>query len=236
MALDVYAGPLTRYYAGNWKNTVQQWSEQMGMNYRVVRAGGPSGEEKASHEEAREAVLRWRRRLSEALAPRIHAPLDWVEDAAADYYTERPGWDPFFALLLWAAYEEHPEIRRPADFPEEPSEDAALKSSRDCDSRSRYGQIVSKNLDLWLPGDGAFTFKAGDVCGNEVVMGFGLELVRQLEDLNRRTWKAGVSDIDAWAAADHTTGLEGQARTGFFWFYKCARWAATRRLPLKLDY
>ena len=25
MGLDIYAGPLTRYYSHNWKTVVQQW-------------------------------------------------------------------------------------------------------------------------------------------------------------------------------------------------------------------
>ena len=34
MGLDIYAGTLTRYYAHNWKSTVQQWAEENGYAFK----------------------------------------------------------------------------------------------------------------------------------------------------------------------------------------------------------
>ena len=33
MGLDIYAGPLTRYYSHNWKTVVQQWAEENGYTF-----------------------------------------------------------------------------------------------------------------------------------------------------------------------------------------------------------
>lgn len=53
MGLDLYAGPLTRYYAHNWKTVNQQWAEQYGYGFqRVGPTGEPLGEE---------TVLAWSR-------------------------------------------------------------------------------------------------------------------------------------------------------------------------------
>ncbi len=32
MGLDVYVGPLSRYYTGQWETVVQQWGRQIGPN------------------------------------------------------------------------------------------------------------------------------------------------------------------------------------------------------------
>ena len=36
MGLDIYAGPLTRYYSHNWKTVVQQWAEENGYSIPEV--------------------------------------------------------------------------------------------------------------------------------------------------------------------------------------------------------
>ena len=37
MGLDIYSGTLTRYYARNWKTSVQQWGEANGIQVNMVR-------------------------------------------------------------------------------------------------------------------------------------------------------------------------------------------------------
>ena len=39
MGLDIYAGPLTRYYSHNWKTVVQQWAEENGYSFTAVYRG-----------------------------------------------------------------------------------------------------------------------------------------------------------------------------------------------------
>ena len=36
MGLDIYAGPLTRYYSHNWKTVVQQWAEENGYTFNRI--------------------------------------------------------------------------------------------------------------------------------------------------------------------------------------------------------
>ena len=40
MGLDIYAGTLTRYYAGNWKNVVQMWAEANGYTFNKITPDG----------------------------------------------------------------------------------------------------------------------------------------------------------------------------------------------------
>ena len=40
MGLDIYAGPLTRYYSHNWKTVVQQWAEENGYTFNRITPDG----------------------------------------------------------------------------------------------------------------------------------------------------------------------------------------------------
>ena len=128
VGLDVYAGSLTRYYSGNWDTIVQQTGRMQGFPVHMLRASAPKDVEK-NQDKIQAAVLGWRDRLSKGLQVRLSSPLDWDESAEAPYATDKPGWDCYSALLLWAAYAEHPELTRPAFADENWSKDPAFQAS-----------------------------------------------------------------------------------------------------------
>ena len=41
MALDVYVGPLTLYYAGQWENVAQEAARLQGATYHTIRLDDP---------------------------------------------------------------------------------------------------------------------------------------------------------------------------------------------------
>jgi hypothetical protein len=235
MALDVYVGSLTRYYAGEWENIAERATRERGGDYRVARVGGLF--DSSDPDEIREAVIAWRTSLSESLGERIAAPLDWSEELEAAYYTGRPGWDGFGSLVLWAAYAEHPALRRPASLPEEWDNDPVLMRSNADGVRSRFSHLV-RNVELWLPCNFEFTFEGEDVDGRRVVVGSAAILRRQLEDLNAATWKARPGVVAGWGreAPVDEAPLEQSARHAFAVLLELASQAVEQRLPMKLDY
>src|SRR4029077_13172377 len=106
----------------------------------------------------RKAVLAWREGMKRALKQHLAEPLDWAETSEAPWFTDRPGWDGFGSLVLWAAYAEQSMLRRPAALPKEWDEDAALVRSNAEGFRSRYSHLV-RNVELWLPTTLDFTFE-----------------------------------------------------------------------------
>jgi hypothetical protein len=244
MALEVYVGPLARYYAGEWENV----ADRTGQGPAAGRAGGraPRGREA---ERILHAVLAWRDNLGASLGGRagraaqppetpLEVPLDWDERLDAPYFTGRPGWDGFGSLVLWAAYVEHPSLAAPADLPEEWDNDPALLRSNAEGFRSRYSHLV-RNVELWLPAAFAFTFEGEDVDGRRVVIGSATTLARQLAELNAATWKAGDADLATWARrppAPSRATLELRARYAYAVLMGLARRAVEHRLPMKLDF
>lgn len=181
--------------------------------------------------------MAWREALAASLGDSMPAPLDWDETTEARYFTGRPDWDDFGALVLWAAYAEHPALKRPDLLPEEWDDDPALVHCNAAGFRSRYSHLV-RNVELWLPGPFEFTFEGEDVDRRRIVFGSAATLVRQLADLNDATWKAAEAEIVSWAgtATDDEAPLESRARHAFAVLAGLAQQAVEHRLPMKLDF
>lgn len=112
MGLDIYAGTLTRYYSHNWKTVVQQWAEENGYSFNCITPDGEpaDNEEEMSPAEVQAAVENWRDQILSAISQPGQPPYaPWLEDNEKPYYTDKPDWDAFGAMLLVAAcrtYEE----------------------------------------------------------------------------------------------------------------------------------
>ncbi|MDP2334668.1 MAG: hypothetical protein Q8M19_28655 [Reyranella sp.] len=234
MALDVYVGPLTLYYAGQWENHAQMSAWQQGAVHHTIRLNEPKNKRK-DPERIRAAIVEWRGQLSDGLGPNIMRPLDWDEHSE-DYATVRPNWDGFGSLVLWAAYDDHKDLQPPAHFVEL-SGDPAYERATAQDAESLYPHLI-RDIEFWLPSPFDFTFKAEGPNGDVVSFGSTVTLLRHLRDLNNRTWKADLAMIEAWGVtAPKPDGpLEEAAKYGFSDLFTLAEIACLRGMPMKLDY
>jgi hypothetical protein len=94
------------------------------------------------------------------------------------------------------------------------------------------------DVESWLPCSFEFVFKAEDVGSNLVLIGSSVALLRQLEDLNRRTWHArpDVLATRAFNNFEHGAPLENGARFAFALFLQLARHSVEEKLPMRLDW
>ena len=103
MGLDVYVGTLTRYYAGQWETIVQRTGREQGFAVEVQRQHVDAA---VTDPAALEPVLiEWRDTLSAALSTHLRGPLRWDEGMGPDYFTDKPAWDCYGSLLVWAAHD-----------------------------------------------------------------------------------------------------------------------------------
>ena len=116
MALDVYVGSLTRYYAGDWESVGDRTSRERG---RQTESGQPRAcrRAKKDRERIQASVLAWRRGARAGARTASCRAIRWNETSESPWFTDRPGWDGFGSLVLWAAYAEQPALRRPAALP-----------------------------------------------------------------------------------------------------------------------
>jgi hypothetical protein len=166
----------------------------------------------------------------------IDAPLDWNEGPAAEYFTDRPDWDGYASLLLWAAHAEHPDLPRPARSVKEWASDEAFRRSTAAGAKTAYPNLLC--CESWLPYHASFTFTAATLTGNEVSFGSVYELGAELDRLNKETWNVSDATISKWKDDGRRQGelSEDGARFGMAVMTKLARDAASHRLPMKLDY
>jgi hypothetical protein len=235
MDLDVYVGSLTRYYAGDWETVVQKAAREQGSEVVVRRDTSPDAI--TDPDEIREAVLSWRDQVSQHLGSNLDSPLEWEETANAPYFTDKPGWECYSSLSLWAAYAENPALPRPHEYVEDLDTDAAYLRSTARDIKTAFPQLL-REVELWLPQRFKFTFGVEDLTGQEIICGSSIELFEQLKDLNRRTWNATDKVISEWRqnGAEHNAPLEIGARFAFSIMSELAQQAIEHRLIMKLDY
>lgn len=237
MGLDIYVGSLTRYYSRDWETIVQQAGRESGMEVQIIFSGETVPDSNLSEDETRAAILEWRTGLATELNSYLPEGLNWSEESSTPYYTDKPDWNGYGALMLWAAYAEHPEIARPAAVIKEWHESSVLKASQAQGFSSEFPTLV-KGVELWLPGQFNFIFMASDATGEEVMMGATGQLQAELVKLNQMTWRAVDEDINEWRRVidPNTNSFDELARFGYSIFSSLVEEAVKHELPIKMDY
>lgn len=245
MGLDVYAGTLTRYYSDDWETEWARQAREAGtqsMTVRVDEHGAAREAGKGDPDEVRREVLAWRGALNEAILQDLDASnapkLDWNEGADQPYFTGKPDWDGYAALMLHAAHAIRPDIGRPEGVPGDWRNDQAYKAStgENLDD-SPCGYIMAP--ELWLPGEFLFLFRCTELRGHEVIVGSTEALLANLHGLNERTFRADPETVARWLSGDvedAANDFEAHARHGFAILLYLAEEAVSNALPLKLDY
>ena len=170
-----------------------------------------------------------------ALASDLSAPLEWDECQSSKYFTDKPAWDGYAALILWAAYDEQRHQKRPVAAIANWSEDPAYLACMRDDHHSRYSHLY--DVSLWLPCDFGFVFQTDFVTGAPMLVGSSRELVFQLDELNRRTWGAEAETLSEWMkeGAEYGAPLETPARFAFSIFKSLADHSVTDGFPMLMD-
>lgn len=136
-------------------------------------------------EELRDIVTTWCEVLTTALQPHGVDSIAWDEGDHVPYFTDRPGWEGYSALLVWAAHAEHPDLPMPVEVPESWVDDPAFVRSTTGEFRSRYGTIL--RAELWLPAEFPFVFEGPTLVSEKGAVGSVFTLKQQLDDLHQQT-------------------------------------------------
>ena len=256
MGLDIYAGTLTRYYSHNWKTVVQQWAEENGYRFqRITPENGPiSEEEEMTPEEIQEFVENWRDQLLDSLSYGNEEPYKgWEESMETPYYTDKPDWDAFGAMLLAAAcgtydmeipsiiqknrdFMEHPAVRRLAEDPEKM-------------------WSLFRGATWWIPLSEGFMFRGPLPAGDEAMIGTIGALRMELERINELMWQADEETILQWTETEGypqdgqvTDGVlemqeentwydtQSLAKFAFSIFYRALLFSEKYQVPILMDF
>ncbi|MFN3151316.1 hypothetical protein [Bremerella sp.] len=233
MAFDVYVGGFSRYYAREWENVAQKWARENNTGYRMI---GPDGEPQAADwDQVTEIVSHWRAAINNGIGKHLDSPIDWDESRDAPYFTDRPGYDAYGALLVWAAHAEA-GTEPPTSYNGEWYSDETFLGCSVPKQGQKYRPITCGSL--WLPGEFEFSFDFEDLTHEKVHICSNHSLLRSLDELNQNTFQL---DSDQMAVA-----LEGEsekeeptlatlARFGLALFHSLAEQSVQHQLPIRLS-
>lgn len=237
MSLDLYAGPLTRYFSGQWETVLARISREQGIAYKLVRPSGGPEQEPVDPAVIESHIATWAELLSQSLGDNITAPLGWTDTVSRPYETDQPHWLGYSALLLTAAHTDHPHHPLPETAPQQWDDHPAFVASTAPNSRSKFSQILLP--ELWLPSPLGFIFQTPGPASEEPIwIGAVPDLLAQLDRLNSEVFHASADDLVRWAhdGLPPDDNLPGCARFAFAVFHRLATFAHQENLPLKLDY
>jgi hypothetical protein len=245
MALDVYVGPLTRYYARDWQNLVQRAGEARGIPVYVIRTTPDAPDTITDPSVIAPAALAWQRLIAQGL----ETDVEWEEGPNLPYWTDRPYWDGYGALVLLAAYEVCPDLApRPKrgflsrrinpEIPRIFRESPAYRAAADTGGGDYPSLLLG--VEWWLPIVGApRVFRLEDLGGRVRTMSRLDVLHDELRRLNRATMHLDSEQL----AAAHGRPPQGPDRPvhelapfGLSIFMSLVETALANRQPLLLDY
>lgn len=199
MGMDIYAGTFTRYYARNWKTATQKFCEENGIKYSMTRAPEnevPEGQE-VPPDEIEKDVAEWQEYMVSALKKvGIEAAETWKDDNVKPYYTEKPDWDAFGALLIYASAKLLGK-KVPEEFPKNMDfcnhELFKKAMDKECADWSMFAGVCH-----WIPIKDNFMFNYVLANGKEASIGTVAGLRYELEQINRAGWNVDEKTILSW--------------------------------------
>lgn len=260
MGLDIYSGKLTRYYSRNWKNISQQLAEEKG--YKCVMTDGDGNEigpveDKAEIDQIRETVIQWADNIAANINPPFTVPL-WDETIECDYYTDKPDWLAFGALVMLQACH---YLNRPLpEFVENGWNVFEEPLVKEAVSKKIANSLLA-DVYLWLPIPSDIIFVTAYPTGNEDSISTVSRLKQELDELNRHLWKADEATIFSWRNNKYYVPVtskepkllfgfirmknktpkekyrtEDLAQCAYSMLYQAVRFAEKHQVPILLDY
>jgi hypothetical protein len=233
MGLDIYVGTLTRYHAGAWKTIVQQTMEAQGIPFRTVRTDA-SSDSVTDPKVIEKAVREWRSEIASGLRGQSATSLDWTEGMNSPYFTDKPDWDGYAAVVLLAAYN---AIGKPSprEVTDEWQADPTIAEAK---GRKVYRHILEP--EWWLPIADDLLFVCPTLSGKQVQVGSSIQLRDQLRVLNASALSGSEADIAKWRRDGPPDppgkDLQHAARFGLAILVELSTHAIEQRLPMLLDY
>lgn len=161
MGIDLYAGPLARYYSGEWQTQAAIWAQESDVEFETIYQG--SAPVRLDQKESADAVQAFRMRIE----PKLGALPSWSK-ASDPYKTYQLRAEGFGAVVLAAALRHRPELKRPKTLPKSVYDHPAVAEAS---ARGYYvGPMAAFEAQIIVPGEDPRICADVDCRGNEVIV------------------------------------------------------------------
>jgi hypothetical protein len=164
MGVDLYAGPLQRYYTRRWETPAQVHARAAGLAHEIHHASGVDPLS-LSDDDAAKLVQAFQLDL----APKLELDLaQWREAFDVPYRSVQLTQEGLAALVLWAAHQHRPDLERPLELPDDVWETEAVQEAS---QRGYYvGPIATVEAHMIVPGAAPRITALRDPIGRDLVI------------------------------------------------------------------
>lgn len=174
MGVDLYAGPLARYYALDWETPAAAFARRNNLALETLHAKPPV---KLAGAEGRTAVRAFRDRVEDKLG----VLPSWQLDPAAPYEAHQLTREGLNALVLAAAHRHRPEMTLPFMLPDDVQ---AHPSVAEASERNYYiGPMAVFEAQIIVPGGDGRICGDTDCRGNPAIVVTTVALAGAIEDM-----------------------------------------------------
>lgn len=235
MGIDLYAGPLCRWYASDFVTPAHALvppERRMVVNPRTGKAEPHRAENPAKY---RDAVLAWMQEIRPRLRQAGPMIVKWEELPRTEYLCVQ--FRPWFELRYFAAYAQVGELLIPSEVRTGREQDAAFEIARAMGLASPFASLI--HCKKWLPLEFAHPIELVTPTREREPIGSVRGLRSEAESLASGFLGVGSVTQDAMAAAadDHgRTPLERAAAHAIWSVLRITDFALERKLPVVVDY
>ncbi len=219
MGLDIYSGKLVRYYSNNWETIVQQLSKEQGYECKITDILGR--ERKAVEDCGEVSLIRkivngWIDNLASVIDPSLRKPL-WDESAEDEYYTDKPDWGAYGALLMLQACSSlNLPLPEYVDGRWSAVNHPIVKEAK---SKNTHNSLL-KDATFWIPVQKELIMETALPSGAKATISTVPLLKKELEELNQKLWKADEATILSWRDDNYYIPIELEKEKTFFGFIR----------------
>ena len=235
MGIDLYAGPLCRYYARDFLTPSLALFQPGKRNIMNPKTGKVEPHRPEKPSKYRDAILGWMQEIKPRIRRAGPMVIKWEELPRTEYFCDQ--YRTWLELQYFAAYAQVEELKMPREYVYSQTPDAAFEIAMEIGYESRFASIVF--CKFWLPLEYKHPIDLTLPTQERSPVGSVYALRAEAEELAQHF--LGVLPVTqdtllSVEADERRSPLERAAANGIFRILRVTDFAIANKLPVVVDY